>query len=519
MIMKRLRRVSTFLILIIAVGVLTIFAWVYAKYFKGAAAPAVTFTAEQGDITEKISARGEVVSEREIDMAFLESGLVESVFVKEGDTVEPGDALVKLDTRDHELEASGLEAVLAQRQAALDKLVAGATPETIAIAKTKVANASLVAGNAKKTLVAEIKEAYTAADDAVRNKIDPLYTNPRSTNPRLAIPINDTQMKLNLESTRAQIEYALVAWAGELPDLATADDLQGRYDAATGRLETIRTFLGDMAFAVNSLLPNGSLTQATIDTWKANVAAARTGLETAIAGTADADDALRVAAAAQALAEDELADTLAGTRPEDLAAARAQVEETQNSLLAAREKIRKATLYAPIAAQVMDLPLDEGETYTVGNTAISLSATAVKLQADVSELEIGKINNAGGNRVEVKFDAFPGENFMGTLTNVEPKEVVKDGDKYYRVNIYLDETARAIRPGMSADLAIAIETHQNAVKIPEFIVYRRDGKQYVMVEEQGRPVEREIETGVSDGENIEVVSGLQPGETVVAAAE
>ena len=85
--------------------------------------------------------------------------------------------------------------------------------------------------------------------------------------------------------------------------------------------------------------------------------------------------------------------------------------------------------------------------------------------------------------------------------------------------MYVEPHGFEIRSGMSADLEILISSKDSALKIPELVVYKRNDKEFVIVFEEGRNKEAEVETGISDGESIEIIKGLVEGQTVVVSAD
>lgn len=488
------------------------FFWVYQRYFKSAEAPVLLFRVERGNLEELVKVRGEVAAQQDFNLEFPFSGRVERVFISEGMRVNRGEPLIKLETVDFELEEQRLRAVLAQQEANLTKLLAGATAEDIQISETKVANAQTSLNEAGKILADKIKEGYAVSDDAIRNKADQFFNNPRSSDPELKfIPTpSDVQLKSDLEFQRLSLEQLLVSWASSTA-LPT--------DAAKSNLEKVRLFLEKAALAVNGATPSANLSQTTIDAWKSAVSAARTNVNSSISSLLAAEEKLRAAESSLALAESELRLKKAGARSEDIEIARAQIEETRNQIASVREKINKSTLYAPTAVTVAKVWFKPQELFRAGQPAISLRTLRHKIQADVSELEIGKIREDNGHEALIVLDAFPGEEFSGEVISIEPKEIIKDGDKYYRVNVDFDERGKAVRSGMSADLTIKIFSKEDVLKIPELAVYEREKKSFVTVREEGQDKEVEIITGISDGDSIEVVQGLKEGQIIVVSAD
>jgi RND family efflux transporter MFP subunit len=313
------------------------------------------------------------------------------------------------------------------------------------------------------------------------------------------------------------IENNFIVWQGLLAGLTnenlteTAEKI-GVYSAG------IRNFLDQLANAVNALSSSPSVTATTISTYRSDISSARSAVNTSITNLTAALEGVRDAESALALATSELNLKTSGTRAEDVATARAQVAEAESDLASARDKIRKATLTAPIEARVMKIDVKKGETLTAGESAIMLAASQNKIQADVSELDIVKIPEEGGAETRITFDAFPDLTFTGKVVSIEPKEIIKDGDTYYRVNFYFEAGDAPIRSGMSSDLEVKVAEKANVLVIPDYAIYKKNGKSFVKVDADGKEEEVAISTGISNGELTEVIDGLLEGQKVIVSS-
>ncbi len=185
-------------------------------------------------------------------------------------------------------------------------------------------------------------------------------------------------------------------------------------------------------------------------------------------------------------------------------------------MLQAEDKLDKSVLRAPVDGTVTEVDVLPGEVVVLGQRAMAIMSKAMIIEAEVSELEIGRVK--AGNEVEVQLDALLESGWVGQVVMVKPQGTEEDGDMFYQVNIKLDlgadESQKLIRPGMSVDLVIKISTKKNILKIPEFYVAKEGKKEYVLVVEEGKMREVEIVTGVSDGEFTEVTEGLVQGQVV-----
>ncbi len=474
-----MKRTSYSIAIIVLVGVSVISLWVYQRYIKVEGPNLLPFEVELGDLKEIVRARGDVVSQKEFDLEFPFSGIVNRIFVREGQVVQRGTALMALNIRDLEIEKERLEASRAQMQADLQK-------EEIALE------------NAYSDIVDVLESAYIKADDAVRVKTSALFSGSKTTLYTLTYNVCDYQAKTDATFLRLTSETELDIWQEELRVLDTSSRavLEQALTNAKAHLTVFKNFLD----RTNATLTAGCATGSSLDTYRTNVSTARTNI---------IDEISNANSQAQTIA----------IKPESIKSIEAKVQGVQSQIAAVEEEIRKSTLTAPALANVTKISLEEGEVFQSGQAAISLATVGYKIQADIVELDIAGIHDGDGNEVEIRLDAFPGKLFNGKVVSIEPKEIKKDGDSYYRINIIMDTQEKEIRSGMSADLIITISEKENVLKIPEIAVVEKGDKTFVLVMENDNQVEIEIEIGISDGENVEIISGLTEGQTVVVSAE
>lgn len=133
----------------------------------------------------------------------------------------------------------------------------------------------------------------------------------------------------------------------------------------------------------------------------------------------------------------------------------------------------------------------------------------------IPEHEMSKIQK--NQRVELRADAIPGETFVG---RVERKSPVVDAETgTFKVTIYVEETRNQLRPGMFARVMIVYDTRENARMIPKSAVMSEDFSNNVFVIRDSLAFKRSIQTGYTNGSNIEVIEGLNDGEVVVTIGQ
>ncbi len=511
---KYMKKISFYLVVVVIIGIALISLWSYQKYFKGEEVELLLFSVERGSMQEIVKVRGEVVSQTDFDLGFPFSGIIENIFVQEGQEVKSGDPLMKLEITDFELERGKLQAQLDGAKADL------------ALQEADLKRAQIESTNTQTNLAKVIEEQDTLVKNAFRTLLSSnLEALPVDKGNDDIAPLVSGTYSCDTEGSYTLSTYSSAANSGYSYRLSGLET--GTYTAYTESPAPFGTCGLSLQFVDGEAYRNRDWTIAIPNTRSA-----------AYIGNLNAyEEAIKVrdlaVEKARALLEERLKNAgleserdEAVTSMEQMTAQDARVEKAkatirnyQAQIATVLEKIKKSTLYAPADAAVAKLWFEKGEFFSPNQIGVSLSTSGHKIQADISELEIGKINEVDGSKVLIQLDAFPDVKFTGNIVSIEPREIVKEGDKYYRTNVYVEPHGSEIRAGMNADLMILTSSKDDVLKIPEFVVYKKDDKEFVTVLVGDLQEEVEIETGISDGEFIEVESGLREGQTVVFSAD
>jgi len=135
----------------------------------------------------------------------------------------------------------------------------------------------------------------------------------------------------------------------------------------------------------------------------------------------------------------------------------------------------------------------------------------VKIVVNVGEKDITKLRK--GEKVRVSVDAYPEENFLGRVVKVAP--AVDPGSRKLKVELEIENKDHRLKPGMFADVEIIYNEHSNVLVVPRISVLEKEGRTILFTVEDGRAKLREVKTGVSDGEKVEIIEGLSEGEGVI----
>ena len=130
---------------------------------------------------------------------------------------------------------------------------------------------------------------------------------------------------------------------------------------------------------------------------------------------------------------------------------------------------------------------------------------------------------AVGQKVKVSVDAFPDENLTGIVTKVAvvaayANSFMNTDLKVYPTTIEIDGTYDWLRPGMSAEVEILVDSLEDAIYVPLQAVTSYDDKRVVYVSRTTGVERREVEVGTFSEAFIQIVSGLEAGEQVLLLA-
>ena len=153
-------------------------------------------------------------------------------------------------------------------------------------------------------------------------------------------------------------------------------------------------------------------------------------------------------------------------------------------------------------------------SYTVAETDVyrMIPRDTMTIEISVDELDVRSLHV--GQEAEVTLDALPGQSFPATIVSMDADGSYEEGNTKYTVKVSLDRTEQMLS-GMNAGVKVALGDPARCTAIPEAALVEQSGKTYVytVYDAQHDLLSglTEVETGVSDGTNVEIVSGLQQG--------
>lgn len=487
--------------LVSIVGIIVVFG--YLSLGRGSDLGA-TLVVHSADFRKQVSVSGTVTATRDAALGFAASGRILGTYASVGQHVGAGTILAEIENGDLVAVLAQKESALAEAEANLASLRAGTRPEEIAVAAIAVTNAQAALMNA-------VQSAYTASDDAVHNRTDAFFTNPR-TSPQLSFSVANANLKTVVERDRIEIEPVLASWALLVTKLSPAT-IADAAKQSRAYLAKVTTLLADESIALNQAVPDQTTPATTLSSYGTTLSSARTSVNSA-ATTLTAD------AAALDIAESALALKRAGATAEAVAAQEASVASARADVRSAQASLAKTRVVAPFAGTVTRMEAKTGEIVSPSTSGIGMQSDGIfKIETYVPETVI--VNVAVGNSATTTLDAYGSSvSFPSRVILVDPAETVKDGVPTYKTTLAFLEKDSRIRSGMTANVLMETGILHGAVVIPAGAVGAKDGVSYVSVVTDGSSAPRTVTTGSSPmlGQ-IEILSGLNDGDTILFAPQ
>lgn len=187
-------------------------------------------------------------------------------------------------------------------------------------------------------------------------------------------------------------------------------------------------------------------------------------------------------------------------------------DKAEHATDALRRQREDMYLRAPRAGVIGYRNVEAGEIVSAGTKVFSLVDTS-HLNVDCTLAESDAAILKPGMDVQVTVDAL-GEDYAGKIVYVSP--AMDDTSKTYQVRIELETDDDAMKAGLFARTAIDILQRRATLCVPKEALLSRNGRQTLfVVGEDGKVESRDIKVGLMNDAEVEILDGIEPGDTVV----
>ena len=470
------------------------------------------YTAEMRDMTVSVSGTGTIEPIQSYKVTTLVSGEILEAPFEEGQTVQKGDVLFRIDARDLESNIQQLQLNVRSAQLALDDLL-----------KTQSDNQK--DRNVKAEDAGVITKLYVDQGDSV------------TVGTVIADVLDRDHMKLKVPFHSADAKSFYIGQSATVTVSGTAETITGTVNeiAATDEVGPGGTLVRQVTILVNNpgVLSETSQGSASVGGAACASGAAFTYASSAqITAKASGDlDTLSVKEGDR-VAEGQVIGVISEADLDtQIENARISLENAQLSLKNAQDKLEDYTITSTITGEVIEKNLDVGDNIngmsssgsTVTYPAVIYDRSELTFDMDIDERDISKIQV--GQKVEITADALDSQSFTGVVDKVNINGTTVNGNTSYPVTIKVDGAPEELYPGMNVSAKIIMEEAGNVLTLPAEAVERGDSVLVALpgcLDENGvisdlsATEERQVTLGRNDDNYIEIVDGLEEGDVVVA---
>ena len=192
-----------------------------------------------------------------------------------------------------------------------------------------------------------------------------------------------------------------------------------------------------------------------------------------------------------------------------------RIKERKAELKLAEKRYQDSVVKAPFDGVVTKKLLHEGEISSLWaynwETLEVMNLNKIKVECEVSEKWKSQLRE--GIESIIKIDAYPGEEFRGEITTINP--MVDPLQRTFRVKILIPNPLYRLTAGMFARIKIVLDVKEDILIIPEKEILERPDGHFVFVVQDGVATRRKISPGIKEGKWVEVTEGLKEGEMIV----
>ena len=199
-------------------------------------------------------------------------------------------------------------------------------------------------------------------------------------------------------------------------------------------------------------------------------------------------------------------------------AAAAQLEQARAGLNLARHALDQSLMKAPFAGIIASKNAEVGDVINpmmggaygggAGGVLTLMDYSTIKLAVSISSEDIGRIRK--GQEAVLRTGSFPGRDFRGVVRVVNL--AADPQNKKFEVEVHVDNPEALLRPGTFGDLVFEVQSHENALVVPQAAVLENT---YVFVADGGKAVRKNVTLGLQNTTMVEILGGLGDGEAVI----
>ncbi len=508
----------------------------------------ITQVVKKGNISVAVSGTGQVSSLDEVTLTSEVMGDITGVYVKNGEEVNKGDLLFKIDSSEGEKNLKSAELALESAKLNLEEMQEPVDELTLLQAENSLIEAEESKEKAENTLEKSYEDGFTNISNAFLD-LPSIMTGLNNILFSENLSLNGCQQNIDYYSSAAYYyddkatqykedvykKYVIAKkqYDTNFTDYKSASRFSSKESIEALIIETYETTkaISEAIKSTNNLIEFYKYTfserqqtyNTTADTHlsllsgytsKTNnhlssLLSANSTIESSKDSIVSADRSIRVK-------ELSLEKTKEGSTDLEIRTQQLAVEQKNADLVDAQKTLAKYYIRAPFSGIIASVSVSKGDTAGSQTTMGSIITHEKIATITLNEVDIAKVKV--GQKVDITFDALDDVAIQGEVAEVDAVGTVSQGVVSYSVKISFDSDNESIKPGMSISANINVESVADVLIMASGAIKTMGDKKYVEIMNDNGAIERKIiETGLTDDVLIEIKSGLSDGDKVVTS--
>jgi macrolide-specific efflux system membrane fusion protein len=176
------------------------------------------------------------------------------------------------------------------------------------------------------------------------------------------------------------------------------------------------------------------------------------------------------------------------------------------------EVYKPAPITSALNGFIIKRSMEPGQTFSVSDVVLVMADKLI-VKAQIDETDIGRIKV--GQKAEIVLDAYPGNSIPAVVEQIAYESETINNVVVYQVNVLPKEVPSYFRSGMSATVNFVMDQRKDVLTLPNRVIKKKGGNSYVFIKSTGGAKTLQIQTGLENSVNVEIISGINEGDEVV----
>lgn len=524
---------------------------VYLFDGKEAEAKYILSRIEKGSVIVSVTGSGQVSASSQVDLKPKVSGDVAYVGVKVGDKVKTGSLIARIDDKEAQKSVRDAEIGLESAEVNYNKLIEAADLIDITEAENTLSKAEDDLKQARNNSRNSLSDAFTEMPDTVSGLHDLMFgtdigsfgvQNIRSY--KNLVLLNTTQAENNMTAAKYAYDNAESAYRSALDNFnafsidLSADDaklaslMDKTYDADASIIDAVRKMSDLIKLAKDDMDKRDIDAPEFMTEDITTLSSYASSLNSEMSGLMSLKNTLRNSIASVPAKQKALSDLRNGPEDIDLRSAKLSVDQKNNTLKDAKEKLSNYYIRAPFDGTIAKMNIKNADSVSSDSVSSGSSIATLVTEQKLAEISLNEVDVSKvkiGNKAIITLDAISDLSISGKVVEMDTIGTVSQGVVTYSVKISFDAQDERIKSGMSLSVSIMTDVKQDVLTAPSSSIKYQNGSYYIELAEgidenavldpKGMAVSASsktpIEVGLANDEVTEIISGITEGDIAI----